>query len=99
VNVPVSHGEGRFVASEEILKNFEKTGQIATQYVDLDGEPTSDIRFNPNGSAMAIEALTSLDGRILGKMGHTERNLPGLYRNVPGKYDNSLFAAGVQYFK
>ncbi|MDR1272561.1 MAG: phosphoribosylformylglycinamidine synthase [Clostridiales Family XIII bacterium] len=99
VSVPISHGEGRFVANEETLSALEKKGQIATQYVDLDGEPTYDTGFNPNGSAMAIEGLTSPDGRILGKMGHTERNVAGLYVNVPGRYDDSLFKAGVQYFK
>jgi phosphoribosylformylglycinamidine synthase len=99
VSMPVSHGEGRFVADEETLASLGKNGQIATQYVDPSGEPTYDTRYNPNGSVMAIEAITSPDGRILGKMAHTERNAAGLYVNVPGRYDNSLFKAGVKYFR
>jgi phosphoribosylformylglycinamidine synthase len=97
--LPVSHGEGRFVANSETLDALVKSGQIATQYVDLDGHPTSDIRFNPNGSALAIEGITSPDGRIFGRMGHSERNAPGLYVNVPGQYDDSIFTSGVAYFK
>ncbi|MDR0876329.1 MAG: phosphoribosylformylglycinamidine synthase subunit PurQ, partial [Clostridiales Family XIII bacterium] len=97
--LPVSHGEGRFVANSETLDALVKSGQIATQYVDLDGHPTSDIRFNPNGSALAIEGITSPDGRIFGRMGHSERNAPGLYINVPGQYDDSIFTSGVAYFR
>ena len=97
--LPISHGEGRFVASDEVLKQLIEGGQIATQYVDLEGNPTYDIKYNPNGSAMAIEGITSPDGRILGRMGHAERNACGLYVNVPGTYDNSIFISGVNYFK
>ncbi|MDR0853239.1 MAG: phosphoribosylformylglycinamidine synthase [Clostridiales Family XIII bacterium] len=97
--VPVSHGEGRFVASDEVVESLLSAGQIATQYVDLSGEPTHDIRYNPNGSVLAVEGITSPDGRVFGKMGHSERNMPGLYRNVSGNFDNSIFAAGVEYFK
>ncbi|GHU63885.1 phosphoribosylformylglycinamidine synthase [Clostridia bacterium] len=97
--LPVSHGEGRFVANPETLQGLVKAGQVATQYVDLDDHPTNDIRFNPNGSALAIEGITSPDGRIFGRMGHSERNVKGLYVNVPGVYDNSVFTSGVAYFK
>ena len=98
-NVPISHGEGKFLASEELIRQLAANGQIATQYVDLSGEATSDIRFNPNGSLYAIEGITSPDGRVLGKMGHSERIGNGLYKNVPGEYDIQLFKAAVQYFK
>ena len=97
-SVPVSHGEGRFVASEETLARLRQNGQIATQYVDLDGAPTMDAAFNPNGSVWAIEGVTSPDGRILGKMGHSERVGPSLYRNVPGRYDMGLFRSAARYF-
>jgi len=97
--VPISHGEGRFFASEELAKQLAANGQIATQYVDLNGEPTMDTAFNPNGSLFAIEGITSPDGRVLGKMGHSERWQKGLYRNVPGEYDMKLFASAVKYFK
>ena len=97
-SVPVSHGEGRFIAGAK-LKNLIANGQIATQYVDFDGRATSDIRFNPNGSDFAIEGITSPDGRVLGKMGHSERIGAGLYKNVPGEYDMKLFASAVKYFK
>ncbi|MCL6590713.1 MAG: phosphoribosylformylglycinamidine synthase [Firmicutes bacterium] len=97
--IPVSHGEGRFVASPEVLELMEKQGQIATQYVDLEGNPTYDIRYNPNGSVEAIEGITSPDGRILGKMGHSERIGANLYRNVPGEKDQKIFEAGVEYFR
>ena len=99
VNVPISHGEGRFVASEELIRRLAENGQIATQYVDLAGEPTMDIRFNPNGSLYAIEGITSPDGRVFGKMGHSERTGDGLYKNVPGDYDAGLFKAAVSYFQ
>lgn len=98
VNVPISHGEGRFMASPEWLERLAKNGQIATQYVDLAGGPTFDIRFNPNGSDLAVEGITSPDGRVLGKMGHSERVDDGLYRNVPGNYDIRLFESAVNYF-
>ncbi len=98
-NVPISHGEGRFFASEELVKQLMANGQIATQYVDLNGNPTMDTAFNPNGSVCAIEGITSPDGRVLGKMGHTERWQSGLYRNVPGEYDMKLFESAVKYFK
>ncbi|MBQ3483394.1 MAG: phosphoribosylformylglycinamidine synthase [Clostridia bacterium] len=97
--VPISHGEGRFLASEELVKQLAANGQIATQYVDLAGNPTMDSAFNPNGSIAAIEGITSPDGRVLGKMGHSERFVNGIYRNVPGEYDMKLFASAVKYFK
>ena len=99
VNVPISHGEGRFIASEIMLNELIRNGQIATQYVDLDGVPTSDLRFNPNGSVLAVEGITSPDGRVLGKMGHSERVGSGLYQNVPGNYDSHLFESAVKYFR
>ena len=99
INVPISHGEGRFIASDTLLKQLIAKGQIATQYVDLEGIPTSDLRFNPNGSVLAIEGISSPDGRVLGKMGHSERVGPGLYQNVPGNYDSRLFASAVRYFR
>jgi phosphoribosylformylglycinamidine synthase len=96
--IAISHGEGRFVANAEVLKTLEQNGQIATQYVDLDGNPTYDIRFNPNGSVEAIEGISSPDGRILGKMGHSERIGDNVVKNVPGDKDQKIFEAGVQYF-
>ena len=99
VNVPISHGEGRFIASDEMLAKLAENGQIATQYVDLDSNATYDVHFNPNGSAWAIEGITSPDGRVLGKMGHSERVGQGLYKNVPGNYDIRMFEAAVKYFK
>ena len=99
VNVPISHGEGRFFASEELALQLAANGQIATQYVDLNGEPTMDAAFNPNGSLFAIEGITSPDGRVFGKMGHSERVGAGLYKNVPGNYDIRMFEAAVKYFK
>jgi len=97
--VPISHGEGRFFASPELAMQLAANGQIATQYVDLEGNPTMDTAFNPNGSLFAIEGITSPDGRVLGKMGHSERWQKGLYRNVPGEYDMKLFKSAVKYFK
>lgn len=97
--VPISHGEGRFLAPEALLLDLAAKGQIATQYVDLDGKPTTDVRCNPNHSAYAIEGITSPDGRVFGKMGHTERVGAGLYCNVPGNYDMGLFRSAVHYFK
>ena len=97
--IAISHGEGRFVAPEAVLKQLAKNGQIAAQYVDLQGNPTMDTRFNPNGSLWAIESITSPDGRVLGKMGHTERSGDNLYKNVPGNKYQPLFEGGVDYFK
>ena len=97
--VPISHGEGRFLASEEVVRSLAANGQIATQYVDLDGVATDDIRFNPNDSTYAIEGITSPDGRVFGKMGHSERIGSGLYRNVMGLYDMKMFESAVRYFK
>lgn len=97
--VAISHGEGRFVAPPELLADMAKNGQIATQYVDMDGNPTMDIHFNPNTSMMAIEGITSPDGRVLGKMGHSERIGQNLYQNVPGEKDQKIFESGVAYFK
>ena len=97
--IPISHGEGRFVASDEVLKELEENGQIATQYVDLNGNATYDIRYNPNGSKLAIEGITSKDGRILGKMGHSERSYTGIIKNIPGNPDQKLFESGVDYYR
>ena len=97
--VPISHGEGRFLANDQWLNNLIANGQIATQYVDLNGNATDDIDHNPNNSMAAIEGILSPDGRVLGKMGHSERIGNGLYRNVPGNYDMGLFRSAVKYFK
>ncbi len=97
--IAVSHGEGRFVASADIVKGLIENGQVATQYVDADGNPTYDIAYNPNGSMYAIEGITSPDGRVLGKMGHSERIGNFLYKNVPGEKDQKIFESGVKYFK
>ena len=97
--VPVSHGEGRFMASPELLKEMAADGRIITQYVDMAGNATSDIQFNPNGSDWAIEGIVSPDGRVLGKMGHSERIGAGLYKNVPGRFDMKMFESAVKYFK
>ena len=96
---PISHGEGRFIASEEQIKEFAENGQILTQYVDTEGNVTSDIQSNPNGSLYCIEGITSPDGRVLGKMGHAERIGKGLYLNVPGNYDMKMFESAVKYFR
>ncbi|MBE6040857.1 MAG: phosphoribosylformylglycinamidine synthase [Clostridiales bacterium] len=98
-SVPISHGEGRFIAPDETIRHLAATGQIATQYVDLDGNATGDIRFNPNGSMMAVEGITSPDGRVFGKMGHAERVGKDLYKNVEGKYFMGMFESAVKYFK
>ncbi len=98
-SVPISHGEGKFVASGDLIARLAANGQIMTQYVDLSGNATMDIRFNPNGSANAIEGILSPDGRVFGKMGHSERKGYGLYKNVPGEYDMKLFESAVKYFK
>ena len=97
--VPVSHGEGRFVADDKALRKLIENGQVATQYVDADGTVSGDIQWNPNGSVCAIEGITSPDGRVLGKMGHSERKGTDLYKNVPGEKDQLLFESGVKYFK
>ncbi len=98
-NVAISHGEGRFFADEALARQLIANGQVATQYVDLNGQATADVHFNPNGSIFAIEGITSPDGRVLGKMGHSERWQSGLYKNVPGEYDMKLFQSAVEYFK
>ena len=97
--IAISHGEGRFVASPELIKSLADNGQIATQYVDLEGAPSMDIRFNPNSSFDAIEGITSPDGRVLGKMGHSERIGTDICKNVPGSKDQKIFESGVAYFK
>ena len=97
--VAFSHGEGRFMAYEAVIKALAENNQIATQYVDPNGNPTFDIRYNPNGSLYAIEGITSPDGRVLGKMGHSERMGNGVFKNVPGEKDQKIFLSGVQYFK
>lgn len=97
--VPVSHGEGRFIASQELIKELAANGQIATQYCDFSGNASYEVGHNPNNSICAIEGITSPDGRVLGKMGHSERIGEGLYKNVAGRYEMSLFDAAVEYFK
>ena len=96
--IPISHGEGRFIASGSLLQRMAGNGQIATQYVDLSGRPTMDIRFNPNSSVDAIEGISSPDGRVLGKMGHSERIGSEVCKNVPGEKDQKIFESGVRYF-
>lgn len=98
-SIAISHGEGRFVAPRDLIEKLRENGQIATQYVDLNGEISIDMPFNPNGSMLGIEGITSPDGRILGKMGHSERIGENLYKNVPGNFDQKIFKAGVKYFK
>ncbi|HHX56488.1 MAG TPA: phosphoribosylformylglycinamidine synthase, partial [Clostridiales bacterium] len=97
-SIAISHGEGRFVASSELIDKLAKNGQIATQYVDLNGEPTLNIRYNPNTSFAAIEGITSPDGRVLGKMGHSERIGDNICKNVDGLKDQHIFESGVKYF-
>ena len=98
-SIPISHGEGRFVAPEDLLKELVENDQIATQYVDLEGNMAMNMPYNPNGSSLAIEGITSRDGRILGKMGHSERIGDNLYKNIPGEFDQKLFKSGVDYFR
>ena len=98
-NVPISHGEGKFLANDKVIRELIRGGQIATQYVDLDGNATYDIDYNPNGSTLAIEGISSPDGRVFGKMGHSERTESVLYRNVPGDYDIKMFKSMVKFFK
>ena len=97
--IAVSHGEGRFYAPEAVIKELFANGQVATQYVNAEGIPTMNTPFNPNGSLYAIEGITSPDGRVLGKMGHSERFANGLFRNIYGEKDQKLFRGGVEYFK
>lgn len=97
--VAISHGEGRFVAPESLIKELIKNGQVATQYVDFNDEVSLDMPYNPNGSMFGIEGITSPDGRVLGKMGHSERIGTNLYKNVPGDFDQKIFKSGVNYFK
>jgi phosphoribosylformylglycinamidine synthase len=97
-SIAVSHGEGRLVASSNQVSELFKNGQVATQYVNFEGEPTLDSKFNPNGSVMAIEGITSPDGRIFGKMGHSERIGSNVIKNVLGENDQKLFEAGIEYF-
>jgi len=98
-DIPVSHGEGRFYASDEVLKELFENGQIATQYVDFDLNATSEFRFNPNGSSLAIEGIISPDGKIFGKMGHSERYSRDAFKNIPGNKDQNLILNGIKYFK
>ena len=97
--VPISHGEGRFVASDEWIRRLAENGQIATQYIDLNGQPTYDIRFNPNMSVAAIEGITSPDGRVFGKMAHSERTGDNIAKNIAGDKDQMIFKSGVEYFR
>ena len=97
-NIPISHGEGRFVAPEAVIKQLIANGQVATQYVDLNGDPTMDVAYNPNSSMYAIEGIISPDGRVLGKMGHTERLTDNVAKNVSGNKEQLLFKGGVDYF-
>ncbi|URZ06851.1 phosphoribosylformylglycinamidine synthase [Clostridium felsineum] len=98
-SIPISHGEGRFAASREVVENLIKNDQIATRYVDLNGNSSYETEVNPNGSVLCIEGITSPDGRILGKMGHSERFSRGTYKNIVGNQDQKIFESGVQYFK
>ena len=97
--VPISHGEGRFVASDEMVRRLIQNGQVATQYVDLAGRPSMDIDVNPNGSVQAIEGVFSPDGRVFGKMGHLERRGQYVGLNIPGNKHQPLFESGAEYFK
>ena len=97
--IPVSHGEGRFVAPKEVIEKLFNKGQVFTQYVNQKGEVTMESPYNPNGSMMAIEGIVSEDGRILGKMGHSERQGENRNKNIYGEMDQLLFEAGVSYFK
>jgi len=97
--VPLSHGEGRFVADDKMLDDLIQNGQIVTQYVDFACNASMEIAFNPNGSVYAVEGICSPDGRVLGKMGHTERTGLNIAKNVPGNYEMLLFSSGVEYFK
>ena len=96
--IPVSHGEGKFVVTAEEFAELRDNGQIFTQYVDFEGKPSMDSKYNPNGSVNAIEGITSKNGQIIGKMGHSERYEEGLFQNIPGSKDQHLFASAVKYF-
>jgi len=96
--IPLSHGEGRFHSTDKVIAQLAASGQIATQYVDENGAPSMDIAFNPNGSLGAIEGITSPCGRVLGKMGHTERSGNFVAKNIPGGKHQPIFTAGVRYF-
>jgi len=98
-SIPVSHGEGKFIAPENVIRELEKNGQIATQYVDANGMPSANIPFNPNGSMHAIEGITSPDGLVLGKMGHSERFGINVGKNISGNKIQPIFTSGVKYFK
>ncbi len=97
--IAVSHGEGRFVANDDTFDYLFKNAQIATQYVDFEGNPTYDIRFNAFGSMHAVEGITSPDGRIFGKMGHSERYSVNTFKNIPGNMEQKIFESGVEYYK
>jgi phosphoribosylformylglycinamidine synthase len=97
--LPVAHAEGRFVAPAATIELLFSLGQVAAQYVDFEGRPTADSFFNPNGSMMAIEAISSPDGRILGKMAHSDRTGKYVLQNIPGDMDQKLFASGVRFFQ
>ena len=97
-SVALSHGEGRMAASEATVKSWFEKGMVATQYVDDSGAPSMDIEFNPNGAFAAIEGISSADGRVFGKMGHSERFGAHTFKNIPGDYDQKLFKSGVEYF-
>ena len=96
--IPVSHGEGKFVVTDEEFATLRDNGQIFSQYVDFAGQPSMDSKYNPNGSSHAIEGITSRNGQIIGKMGHSERYEDGLFQNIPGKKDQGLFVSAVRYF-
>ena len=98
-NIAVSHGEGRFTASDAVIESLIEKGQVATQYVDMKGKPSMDIAYNPNGSSFAIEGITSPDGRVLGKMGHSERSGANTFTNIPGEKVQPIFTGGIKYFK
>ena len=98
-SIPISHGEGRFIATDEQIEKLLAAGQVATIYTDENGEATYDSRYNPNGSCWSIEGITSPDGRVLGKMGHTERNGKNIAKNIYGNKFQPIFEAGVKYFK
>ena len=97
--IPVSHKEGRFVASDDLIKKLFENGQVASQYVDEEGNPTMDSSYNPNGSFYGIEGILSPDGRIYGKMGHSERVGEGVAINIPGSKDQQIFESAIDYFK
>ena len=97
--IPISHGEGRFMASEEVLTALYKNGQIATQYIDNEGKVAHGMPYNPNNSLFGIEGITSENGKIFGRMGHPERFAEGLFKNIPTANYHNIFRNGVEYFK